>query len=178
MAERGGGVRAGGDRGAGAGGAFTGGGFAPAFLECLFTQNTGAIEAPDNRAGSWGHGIATADEEFGNCTTHRDNQATSQTTSFSDDEVIRARAATGTGEGSRGTLTSLDADGWTINFSNVFGTPRYFKYLAVEKLFTVEAGSASGPVGVGGGSVDQVHELSAGIAEGPVGVGVGSIVGS
>ncbi len=141
----------------------TGVGFKPGFVDVLHTQITAAGFVVDNRGGSHGVGVFTETEEFSHNITNQDNQTTSQTTSWCEDQAIQARVANGTGVGSQAEFVSMDSDGFTLDWINVFAiAARVMPYLAIELVISVEDGGGSLPSLTGAGVVDQRHELGGG----------------
>lgn len=93
----------------------------------LEAVDTGASDAT---AGSIGVAALTASAQFATSFCSEDGVATTNTQSLSDDQAVNLPDDDGT-SGIEGTLTSMDATGWTINFSAVTANAKKFIALAI-----------------------------------------------
>jgi hypothetical protein len=111
----------------------TGPGFTPQFvmLGLSLVEVAGTVYT-DNRAGSNGIGVFDANDEYTTIQTGEDNVATSNEQSLSDDRAIVVPDDDGTLD-IEATFVSMDANGWTVNYSNAPATAKLFFALAIEE---------------------------------------------
>jgi hypothetical protein len=84
----------------------------------------------DNRAGSFGLAVFDADDEYTGIGTSEDAVATTNTQSLSDDRAIVVPDDDGTLD-IEASFVSMDANGWTVNYSNAPATAKLFLALAI-----------------------------------------------
>lgn len=99
--------------------AYTGVGFPPELLWMFGDLVTTASEDVVAANSRWSVGVGDGTNQYGGGTNGNDGGASSVNNHSSGNEVWR-EIGSGTGGGTfqRATLTSLDADGWTLNFSD------------------------------------------------------------
>lgn len=123
-------------------------GFTPQFvMMALSMLDTEDADEVDDTAGAFGIAAFTASESFCNALAIEDASATTDTQSLSDDQAINLDAHDGTAAYDA-TLVSMDANGFTLNYSAADGTTRKWFGLAVEE-------AAGGGGGVSVPALDQ-----------------------
>lgn len=95
----------------------------------------------DGDAGVIGFSVFDADDEYSNTVADEDAQATSDTQCVSDDQAVHLDEHDGT-PGHAATFVTLDAIGWTLNFSATLGAARKWWAWAIEDA---QAGQAVPP---------------------------------
>ena len=120
---------------------YTGVGFTPQFVAMMFTQLAGFVdETGSPTTGAAGmHAVCSTDGTTSTVVTHVSEHGVgpSNTQSFTRDQFVHTLNDDGS-DANVGTLTSLDSDGWTVNYSANGGAADVGFYLAV-------AQSAVGP---------------------------------
>lgn len=105
--------------------------------------STAASQTVDSRAHSSGVIVIDADEQYSTVITSQDAATTSNAQSLSDNVAASVPDHTGALD-IEATLVSLDATGWTLNFSNINAVAKLWPALAIEEF-----------VGGGGGGVPK-----------------------
>jgi hypothetical protein len=117
----------------------TGPGFTPQFVYLLGSlAEAAATSYTDNRGGSFAVSAFTASAEYTTVVSSEDAVGTSNTQSLADDRAIVIPDDDGTLD-IEATFVSMDANGWTVNYSNAPATAKLFPALAIE----AEAGAAT-----------------------------------
>lgn len=106
--------------------------FTPQFVMQILA-NTEATETAytDNRAGSWGVGAFTANDEYSNTISVEDAADTTNTQSLSDDVAVNLPDDDGIAQ-CVASFGSFDANGWTLNHSSVAATAKKWIGFAIE----------------------------------------------
>ncbi len=126
-------------------------GFTPQFvMQFLSLTEAADTTYTDNRAGSIGIGVMTSSAEYTMVITSEDAVTTTNTQSLSDDRAIVVPDGDGTLD-IEATFVSMDANGWTVNYSNAPATAKLFWALAIEE--EAAAGTVIKP-GLAGGMKD------------------------
>lgn len=111
----------------------TGPGFVPQAVVMLPSgAEVAATEYGDNRAGTWGWLAFDEDDEYCNTNSEEDAAGTMNTQSLSDDVAVNVPDDDGAAL-QAATFVSLDANGWTLNWSAVAGTAKRWPAIAFEE---------------------------------------------
>jgi hypothetical protein len=114
----------------------TGPGFTPQFvMQIMGMWSAYNTSYTNSQAGAFGISAFTADDEYSIATADEDAAATMNTQSVADDQAVNLDEEDGTAAFDA-TFVSMDANGWTTNFSAVNGTTRKWLALAVEEFTT------------------------------------------
>ena len=105
--------------------------FCPQFLALGLTQLT-SVDSVDATGNGSSIGFSFVDEDDQYCTSVQSEDAAdpTNTQSLSDNQIVNLPNDDGT-TAHTATLTSLDTNGWTWNFTNTEGTAVYYWYLAI-----------------------------------------------
>lgn len=124
--------------------AVTGIGFKPQLVIQGMTQiETVDTGFTDDHAGSWGISAFTPDAEFSAGVQNEDAASTTNAQSISDDTAINHPLDDGS-SGIVASFTSMDSDGWTLDYTAVAGTARQFWALVIEEAATATVTDAIG----------------------------------
>lgn len=110
----------------------TGPGFTPQFAMLLMNPLT-TVDSTDATQGAIGISTFTADDEYSIAVADEDNQADMDTQSLSDDTAVNLPQHDGS-TGHVAAYKSMDANGWTLTFSETLGTACKWPWLAIEEV--------------------------------------------
>ncbi len=113
----------------------TGPAFKPQFV-LLGTTDLPSVNtvAEDGDAGSFGISVFDKDgNEFSNCWADEDAETTTDTQSLNDNQAVNYASDDGAQQ-QAATFSTMDANGWTLNFSVADGTTRKWWGVAIEEI--------------------------------------------
>lgn len=111
--------------------AFTGVGFQPDFL-LMVHQSTSAAATTQQLGGRFGIGVATASGSGAAYIGETDSVATSDVVCFQNSGLAFAQGNPGASPSILASLSSFDADGFTLNYTTVSGSAIWFLYIAIK----------------------------------------------
>mgnify|MGYP001592787026 CR=1 FL=1 len=146
-------------------------GFRPAFVQMIY----GAVNAGTNyqNSGSAGCGMTDFSTETSISLSTKNNQATSLTTSYSEESMISQIGTGGTAVLYEATNNGKLDDGFSLSWDVANATARAYRYVVIEEPFSAADGAGSFPIATGTG-VGALKFTGTGAAVLPLMTGTGS----